>query len=124
MEDFIESSYCQLKSEAGDITASRIKTGSLKMESESGDIICGGAVQGNVVIKSERGNVISDKRITGPSLDVTTESGDIRIAASYAETSKFSSMSGMFVFNGFFTPVTCQVMKMSQTTIKTRIIEN
>ena len=62
VEDFIESDYCQLKSENGDITASKIKTGTIKIESDSGDIICSGALQGNVVIKSDSGNVISDKR--------------------------------------------------------------
>ena len=44
-QDFMESDYCQLKSEEGDITASRIKTSSLNVSSKAGDIHLGGQIQ-------------------------------------------------------------------------------
>lgn len=83
-----------MTSDRGDITAARIKTAKLTLTSNSGDIVCSGHLQGNVVIKTKSGNVIGDKRFTGPSIDVTTESGDIRVASSYAEQAKFSTNTG------------------------------
>ena len=38
--------------------------------------------------------MISNRRFTGPALNVTTDSGDIRVASSYADESKFSSNTG------------------------------
>ncbi len=35
---------------------------------------------------SNSGNIIAEKRFLGPSLDVTTDTGDIRITGSYADT--------------------------------------
>ena len=35
-------------------------------------------LQGSISIATGEGNVINDKRFLGPSLDITTDSGDIR----------------------------------------------
>ena len=94
VSDFMESEYCQLKSEDGTINASRIKTEAMTMVSKSGDIICSGHIQGTIKIHSISGNVISEQRFMGPSLDVSTETGDIRIASSYADQSKFVTNKG------------------------------
>ncbi len=51
-------------------------------------------IQGRIRIKSGSGHVIGDRRFTGVALDVTTDSGDIRVASSYAEHAKFSTNTG------------------------------
>lgn len=94
VKDLIESLYCHIKSESGNITASRIKTGNLNIESVSGDVLCEGAIQGTVKVNTDSGNVIGDKRFVGPSLDIHTESGDIRVASCYSDTSKFCTNKG------------------------------
>ncbi len=48
VEDIIESEFCELTSESGDVTASRIKTKKLDITSKSGDIICSGNLQVNI----------------------------------------------------------------------------
>jgi len=93
-ENFIESDFCNLTSKAGGITAAGIKSDKISLASVSGDIECSGLVQGDISIKTEGGNVIGNRRFTGPSLNVTTDSGDIRVASSYADQSKFSSNTG------------------------------
>lgn len=92
--DLMESDYCHIKSEAGDITAARIRTKNLSMETDSGDIVLDGNIQGNIKISSVSGAVIAEKRFTGPSLDINTESGDIRVASSYAEQASFTTQRG------------------------------
>jgi DUF4097 and DUF4098 domain-containing protein YvlB len=93
-QDFIESNYCHLQSEEGDILASGIKTGTLSIQSGSGEVLCSGNVQGNIAIKTISGNVIGDKRLTGQALEISTESGDIRLASCYSDYSKFSTNTG------------------------------
>ena len=44
-EDFIESKYCILKSESGDVTAARIRSEVITLESESGDVFLLGSMQ-------------------------------------------------------------------------------
>lgn len=93
-ENFIESDFCNLTSKSGTITAAGIKSDKISLASVSGDIECSGLLQGDISIKTEDGNVISNRRFTGPALNVTTDSGDIRVASSYADESKFSSNTG------------------------------
>jgi DUF4097 and DUF4098 domain-containing protein YvlB len=92
--DFVESNYCHLQSQEGDIVAAGIKTGTLSIQSGSGEVICSGNVQGNIAIKTTSGNVIGDKRLTGQALEISTESGDIRLASCYSDYSKFSTNTG------------------------------
>ncbi len=63
--DLIESNYCNLTSEAGNIEAAKIKTGHLTLQSTTGDVLCLGHLQARTVIKTQSGNVIADKRFTG-----------------------------------------------------------
>ena len=93
-QDFIESDYCNIQSENGEITVNGIKTGSLALQSVTGDIVLGGTIQGNVVVSSNGGNIIGEKRFLGPSLEVTTVSGDIRVASCYSDSSKFATDRG------------------------------
>ena len=51
-------------------------------------------IQGSISIATGEGNVINDKRFLGPSLDITTDSGDIRVASCYSDQSKFSTNTG------------------------------
>eukprot|EP00096_Caligus_rogercresseyi_P010476 TRINITY_DN3829_c0_g1_i1.p1 TRINITY_DN3829_c0_g1~~TRINITY_DN3829_c0_g1_i1.p1 ORF type:complete len:384 (+),score=121.47 TRINITY_DN3829_c0_g1_i1:276-1427(+) len=96
VSDLMESDFCHLKGVDGDITVSRVKTNSLTVQSSGrGDIHCSGAIQGNIKITSSgSGGVVCDKRFAGPSLDIVTDTGDIRVAACYSETSKFSTNYG------------------------------
>ena len=93
-QDMIESHYCHLTSEDGDITVSSVKTGNLIVQSETGDIRCRGALHGAVSIVSGDGDVTSDKRFLGPSLDISTDTGDVDISSCYSDQSKFSTQSG------------------------------
>ncbi|XP_040579777.1 protein FAM185A [Lepeophtheirus salmonis] len=94
--DLMESDFCHLKGSDGDITVSRVKTNSLTVQSSGkGDIYCCGAIQGNIKITSGgSGSVACEKRFSGPSLDIVTDTGDISVAACYSETSKFSTNYG------------------------------
>ncbi|XP_023336502.1 uncharacterized protein LOC111707592 isoform X2 [Eurytemora carolleeae] len=93
-KDMVESNYCHLTSDAGEIKVRRVKTANLICQSESGDIVCKGAIQGSISIVTGDGNVVNDKRFIGPTLDISTDSGDIRVASSYSDQSKFSTNTG------------------------------
>jgi len=93
-QDMVESNYCHVTSEDGDISIERVKTANLIVQSESGDVYCNGAIQGSVSIVTGNGNVVNDKRFIGPSLDITTDGGDIRVASCYSDQSKFSTNTG------------------------------
>ena len=92
--DMIESDRCQLTTEAGNISISGVKTSKLIVQSEDGEVTCSGAVQGSVSINTVSGHVKSNKRFTGPSLDINTESGNINISSCYSDQSKFTTMTG------------------------------
>ena len=62
VSDFLESEYCQIKSENGSINANRIKTEAMTITSKSGDIVCSGHIQGTVKIHSTEGSVIAEQR--------------------------------------------------------------
>merc|ERR1719242_1650985 len=94
VSDFLESEYCQITTKTGDIQATRIKTEAITITTKTGDINCSGHIQGTVKLHSADGNVIADQRFMGPSLDISTESGDIRVASSYADQSKFVTNTG------------------------------
>jgi len=51
VSDFMESDYCNLKSDSGDITAMKVKTKNLNIETESGDIFCYGHIQVSYLYK-------------------------------------------------------------------------
>jgi len=93
-KDMVESNYCHLTSEDGEITVQKVKTANLIVQSERGDIFCKGAIQGSISIATGEGNVVNDKRFLGPTLDITTDSGNIRVASSYSDQSKFSTNTG------------------------------
>ena len=54
-------------------------------------MVCKGAYRGSVSI------VTADKRLIGPTLDITTDQGDIKIASCYSDQSKFSTRWGNMV---------------------------
>jgi len=93
-KDMVESNFCHLTSEEGDIEAKRLKTANLIVQSEGGDVRCKGSMQGSISIVTGDGDVSSDKRFLGPTLDVTTDTGDISVASCYSEQSKFSTNRG------------------------------
>ena len=94
--DVVESEFCTLRTEQGDISATDVKTGAFSAETtHGGDVFLQGHIQGAVTISTALdGDVVSELRITGPSLDVRTENGDIRVASSYAEEANFSTAHG------------------------------
>jgi len=92
--DMAESNYCHVTSDSGDINVDRVKTANLIVQSEDGDVYCNGAIQGSISIVTGQGSVVNDKRFLGPSLDITTDGGDIRVASCYSEQSKFSTNTG------------------------------
>jgi len=93
-QDMVESNFCHLTSESGSITVSRLKTANLIIQSEAGTVMCKGAIQGSVSIITGEGSVVSDKRFIGPTLDITTDQGDITLASCYSDQSKFSTRWG------------------------------
>ena len=64
------------------------------VQSESGDIRFPSAVQGSVSVVSGSGAVAAEKRVLGPSLDISTDTGPISVASCYSDQSKFSTQSG------------------------------
>eukprot|EP00093_Oithona_nana_P010922 10922.XXX_208276_209579_1 [CDS] Oithona nana genome sequencing. len=94
VSDFIESEFCTISSDMGTVNANRIKTDAMTVGTNSGDIVCTGHMQGTIKLNSVSGNVISEQRFIGPSLDISTDTGDIRIASSYSEQSKFVTNRG------------------------------
>jgi len=93
-KDLVESNFCHLTSESGRIKVSRLKTANLIIQTEGGSVVCRGAIQGSVSIVTGDGNVVADKRFIGPSLDITTDQGDITVASCYSDQSKFSTRFG------------------------------
>eukprot|EP00088_Acartia_fossae_P063980 TRINITY_DN7845_c0_g2_i1.p1 TRINITY_DN7845_c0_g2~~TRINITY_DN7845_c0_g2_i1.p1 ORF type:complete len:396 (+),score=83.35 TRINITY_DN7845_c0_g2_i1:51-1238(+) len=93
-KDMVESNYCHLTSDKGEISVERVKTANLSVQSAEGDVFCRGAIQGSISVVTGEGNVVNDKRFLGPSLDITTDSGDIRVASCYSDQSKFSTNTG------------------------------
>jgi len=93
-KDMVESNFCHLTSDSGTISVSRLKTANLIIQSEAGAVVCKGAIQGSVSIVTGEGSVVADKRFIGPTLDITTDQGDIKIASCYSEQSKFSTRWG------------------------------
>ena len=55
------------------------------MQSESGDIRFPSAVQGSVSVVSGSGAVAAEKRVLGPSLDISTDTGPISVASCYSD---------------------------------------
>ena len=97
--DFMESDLCHLSSQSGPVTVAGVKTANLLVETQTGDVTCSGAIQGSVRINTNSGNVRADRRFTGPSLDINTESGNIHITSCYSDQSKFSTMTGQLSLN-------------------------
>lgn len=95
--DIIESDYCHIVTEDGDVIVGGVKTAELDVSTKGGDVICQGTVQGKIGITTQEGNVRSNKRFLGTSLDITTETGDIEIASCYSEQSKFTTQTGNMV---------------------------
>ena len=89
VSDFIESEYCQISADSGPVHVNRIKTESLTVNTETGEVLCTGHIQGSVKITSASGNVVGEQRFIGPSLDVSTDTGDIRIASSYSDQVRY-----------------------------------
>ena len=71
-----------------------VKTGNLFVQSKSGDIMFPSAVQGSVSVVSGSGAVAAEKRVLGPSLDISTDTGPISVASCYSDQSKFSTQTG------------------------------
>ena len=94
VSDFIESEFCNISADKGTVNANRIKTESMAISTNSGDIVCTGHMQGSIKLGSTSGNVIAEQRFIGPSLDISTDTGDIRIASSYSDQSKFVTNKG------------------------------
>ncbi len=117
--EFVESDFCRVRTEAGDAEVAKVKSAAVEVESESGDVTCVGHIQartkvihnsrsrekqgevkvyfskqGTVKIKTRSGNVIGDKRFTGDALEIATDSGDIRLASCYSDTSSFYTNTG------------------------------
>ena len=94
VRDLLESAWCHLTSQSGPVVVAGVKTANLLVESETGDVTCRGAIQGAVRINTNSGCVSSDRRFTGPSLDISTESGSIQVTSCYSDQSRFSTMTG------------------------------
>jgi len=45
ISDFMESEFCNLKSENGAVSAVKVKTKNLNIETEAGDVFCHGHIQ-------------------------------------------------------------------------------
>ena len=67
-------------SEEGGVVVAGLKTANLIVQTEGGDVVCRGAIQGSVTINTGAGGVTGERRFLGPSLNITTEQGDIDIA--------------------------------------------
>lgn len=80
VSDFIECDFCQVTADTGSVQVQRIKTAALNITTNSGEIFCSGHIQGAVKISSVAGAVVADQRFIGPSLDISTDSGDVSVS--------------------------------------------
>ena len=94
VRDLMESARCHLTSQSGPVVVAGVKTANLLVETEAGDVSCRGAIQGAVRINTVSGSFSSDRRFTGPSLDISTESGSVQVTSCYSDQSRFSTMTG------------------------------
>jgi len=92
--NMVESDFCNIQTEAGDILVRGIKTECLKIDTFSGEVTCVGSVQGRVSVSTGDGNVKGKGRFLGPQLEVTTDAGDINISSCYSDQSKFVTRRG------------------------------
>jgi len=92
--NMVESDFCNIQTEAGDVLVKGIKTERLKIDTFSGEVSCVGAVQGRVFISTGDGNVVGKGRFLGPQLEVNTDGGDINISSCYSDQSKFTTRRG------------------------------
>ena len=51
-------------------------------------------MQGSVSVVSGSGAVAAEKRVLGPSLDISTDTGPISVASCYSDHTKFSIQTG------------------------------
>ncbi len=61
VSDFMESDFCNLKSDSGDVSAIKVKTKNLNIETESGDIFCHGHIQVRALLNDEDTSLYSAK---------------------------------------------------------------
>lgn len=90
----VESDYCNIQTEAGDILVSGIKTECLKIKTFSGEVTCVGSVQGRAFVSTGDGDVRGKGRFLGPQLEVSTDAGDIKLSSCYSDQSKFVTRRG------------------------------
>ena len=81
-------------------------------------MVCKGAIQGSVSIVTGEGSVIADKRFMGPTLDITTDQGDIKIASCYSDQSKFSTRWGNMVLRNLHNESYVAVYEQGKVTMQ------
>jgi len=93
-KNMVESKFCHITSEEGDVSITRLKTANLIIQTEGGNVFCNGSIQGSISIITGDGSVICDKRFIGPTLDITTDEGDITVTSCFSDHSKFQTNKG------------------------------
>ena len=94
VSEFIETKFVDIETVGGEVKINKLRSENIKIKTHTGNVTCDGALQGNVCIKTNKGNITSNKRFIGPSAELETEDGDIRISSSYSDINKFTTDRG------------------------------
>lgn len=116
--DMVESDYCHICAEEGEVTLTALKTRDLNVRTQQGAVKCQGAIQGSVSISTQGGSVTSNKRFTGPSLDISTDTGDISVASCYSDQSKFVTQEGNLALKNLHNESYVAVYQQGNVTIQ------
>jgi len=92
--NMVESIYCHLTTEHGDITVGGVKTEEMILSSETGSVMCNNTLQGDITITTTGGHVHVNKKVLGPRLSVTTDTGNISVGSCYSDNSVFVTKRG------------------------------
>ncbi|XP_054632477.1 protein FAM185A [Dunckerocampus dactyliophorus] len=89
----MECDICKVHTERGNCILHSVKGHQVEVRS-GGDVTGVGTIHGNVDISASGGSVVHVKKLQGTTMKLSTELGDLKVKAIYAESSCISSCKG------------------------------
>lgn len=90
----MDCDICKVQTQKGNCLLHSIKGHQVEVQSHGGHITGVGTIHGNVDIRAKGDSVVNVKKLQGTTMNVSTESGPLKVKAIYAESSCVSSCSG------------------------------
>lgn len=90
----IECDHCQIETEKGSSVLQSIKGHNVHIRTKGGKVVCLGTVHGNVDIRALAHSTVDIEKLLGTSINICTESGQLKAKYLYAESSSMFSAAG------------------------------